>query len=122
MSSEELFSDTEDAKPSNGGKAKSLYVQLKPEVHEQLTLLAQVKGNALAKEIREAIEAHIEAAKAAPELAAQAQAALEEIEHEVAARKAAIAGLLGNTGQEGQPSTSSGRRGRKPKDQEVSES
>jgi predicted DNA-binding protein len=120
MSNPETTSEPEDVKAGNGGKVKSLYVQLKPEVHEQLTLLAKVKGNALAKEIREAIEAHIEASKTAPELADQAQAALEDIERESAERKAAIAKLLGS--QESQPTSGGRSRGRKPKDEESSES
>jgi predicted DNA-binding protein len=119
MSSEEATSETEDVKTGNG-KVKSLYVQLKPEVHEQLTLLAKVKGNALAKEIREAIEAHVEASKSAPELAQQAQAALEEIEQEATARKAAIATLLGSSTNE--PTTSGSRSRRKPKDEDSSAS
>lgn len=122
MSDEETNSDTEDKQSGNNGKTKALYVQLKHEVHEQLTLLAKVKGNALAKEIREAIEAHVEASKSAPELASQAEAALEEIEREMAERKAAIATLLANSGTENQPPASSTRRGRKPKDGESSES
>jgi predicted DNA-binding protein len=118
MSSEELFSDKEDK--GNGGKVKTLAVQLKPEVHEQLTLIAKLKGKPITHEIREAIEAHIEAAKSAPELVAQAASVLEEIDREAASRREAIAGLVGS--KESPPVTSSGRsRGRKPKDEEKPE-
>ena len=84
----------------NGGKVKTLAIRLEPYVHAQLSLIAQLKGGTITDEIRQAIEAHIAATKAAPELAAKADAALEEIEREAASRRDAIATLFGGESQQ----------------------
>ncbi len=105
----------------NGGKVKTLAIRLEPDLHAQLSLIAQLKSSTITDEIRTAIEAHIKATKSAPELASKADAALEDIEREAASRREAIATLFGST--EGQQATSSGRsRGRKSGNQEASES
>lgn len=92
----------------NGGKVKTLAIRLEPELHAQLSLIAQLKSSTITDEIRSAIEAHIEATKAAPELAGKADSVLEEIEREAASRREAIATLFGSTA-ETQPSGSSTR-------------
>ena len=49
-------------------------------------MIAQLRGNTITEESGLAVEAHIAAIKAEPELAAQAEAVLTEIEREAAAR------------------------------------
>ena len=61
-----------------------------------MSLIAQLRASTITDEIRTAIEAHIALARVAPELAAGASNALEEIEREAAVRRAAIATLFGN--------------------------
>jgi predicted DNA-binding protein len=74
---------------------KTLAIRLEPDLHAQLSLIAQLRDSTLTDEIRTAIEAHIALAKTAPELAAQADSVLEIIEREAIARRAAIATLFG---------------------------
>ena len=75
---------------------KTLAIRLEPDLHAQLSLIAQLRDSTLTDEIRTAIEAHIALAKTAPELAAQADSVLETIEREAGTRRAAIATLFGN--------------------------
>lgn len=125
MSSEDLFSGTED-EPGNGGKVKTLAIRLEPEVHSQLSLIAELKGSTITGEIRTAIEAHVKATKADPEFAVHAAAVLEDIERQIqqqaAVRRETIANLLGSSES---PQTASGGRTRSRKsgkDEEASES
>ncbi len=76
---------------------KTLAIRLEPDLHAQLSLIAQLRASTITDEIRTAIEAHIALAKTAPELAAQAGNVLEDIEREAVARRAAIATLFGTT-------------------------
>lgn len=59
-------------------------------------MIAQLRGNTITEELQLAVEAHISAIKAQPELAAQAEAVLSEIEREAATRRAAIGALFGS--------------------------
>jgi predicted DNA-binding protein len=87
--------------PDNGstGKTgvKTLAIRLEPDQHAQLSLLAQLRGNTITDEIRQALEAHIVAVKDNPDLAGKASGALEDIEREAAQRREAIATLFGTT-------------------------
>lgn len=101
---------SEDSAP-NGGKVKTLAIRLEPDVHAQLSLIAQLRSSTITDEIRQAIDSHIVATKSAPELANQADAVLEEIERDAASRREAIATLFGS---ESSQQTGGGRtRGRK---------
>ncbi len=109
--------------PDNGtsrGSVKTLAIRLEPDVHAQLSLIAQLRGRTITDEIRTALEAHLAAAKAAPELAAQADSVLDEIEREASARREAIATLFGTSvatetpSQSGEASGAKGRRGSRP--------
>lgn len=80
--------------PSRGG-VKTLAIRLEPEQHAQLSLIAQLRGNTITDEIKQALEAHINVASSAPELAARAGGALDDIERDAAARRVAIAALFG---------------------------
>jgi len=84
--------------PENGsakGGVKTLAIRLEPELHAQLSLIAQLRGSTITDEIRAAIEDHILAVKANPDLAGRADSVLEDIEREAAARRTAIATLFG---------------------------
>jgi predicted transcriptional regulator len=84
--------------PDTGaGKAnvKTLAIRLEPEVHAQLSVIAQLRDSTISDEIRTAIEAHITATKTTPELAQRGQAVLDEIERDAATRRGAIASLFG---------------------------
>jgi predicted DNA-binding protein len=106
--------------PNGGGKVKTLAIRLEMEVHAQLSLIAQLKNSTITDEIRSAIEAHIAATKAAPELAGKADAVLEDIEREAASRREAIATLFGNSDTESQqPASGSRSRSRKPAQEEA---
>ncbi len=74
---------------------KTLAIRLDDELHAQLSVLAQLSGTSLTDEIRQALEAHLKAKRANPELTARAKEVSEEIEHEAQARQAAITTLFG---------------------------
>lgn len=109
--------------PDNGSvvtKAgvKTLAIRLEPDLHAQLSLIAQLRASTITDEIRAAIEAHIALARTAPELAAQAGSVLEDIEREALARRAAIATLFGTdqsdeSSTEPDPAPTARSRGRK---------
>ncbi|GAA4969413.1 hypothetical protein [Kineococcus glutinatus] len=103
---------------SSRGGVKTLAIRLEPDVHAQLSLIAQLRGNTITDEIRTALETHLATARTAPELAAQADAALADIEREAAARRDAIATLFGSAAATTASSTDEvsaarGRRGGK---------
>ncbi|MEE2032981.1 hypothetical protein Q8814_12790 [Rhodococcus sp. CC-R104] len=83
-----------DEPTSKGGGVKTLAIRLEPEMHAQLSLIAQLRGSTITDEFRAALVAHIEAAKSAPELANKADTALADIEREAAVRREAIASLF----------------------------
>ncbi len=78
---------------------KTLAIRLDDELHAQLSVLAQLSGTSLTDEIRQAIEAHLEAMRANPDLSKRAKQVAEEIEQEAQARQAAITTLFGSPAQ-----------------------
>jgi predicted DNA-binding protein len=81
---------------TNGrGSVKTLAIRLEPDLHAQLSLIAQLRSSTITDEIRQAIEAHITSIKASPELAGKADSVLADIEREAVARRQAIASLFG---------------------------
>jgi hypothetical protein len=78
---------------------KTLGIKLPPELHAQFTLVAQLDGISLGDAALRAVELYVQTQRAEPDFAARAQAALEEIEREAAARRGAIQGLFGTTEQ-----------------------
>lgn len=79
----------------NPAGVKTLAIRLEPDVHTQLTLIAQLRGSTITDEIRKALTAHIANVKDSTDLASQAESAMAEIEREAAARREAIATLFG---------------------------
>jgi predicted DNA-binding protein len=106
--------------PDNGstGKTgvKTLAIRLEPDQHAQLSLIAQLRGNTITDEIRQALEAHIASIKDNPDLAGKASGALEDIEREAAARREAIATLFGTTETPEAEATGSRRSGQRGKE------
>lgn len=96
---------TADTGTGRGSGVKTLAIRLEPETHAQLSLIAQLRGSTITDEIRQAMETHITASKALPELAAQAGTVLEDIEREAAARRDAIATLFGQQPADAKPPT-----------------
>lgn len=76
---------------------KTLAIRLEPDLHAQLSLIAQLRRSTITDEIRAALTTHIASIKAQPELAARADDVLESIEREALARREAIASLFGTT-------------------------
>jgi|HubBroStandDraft_1064217.scaffolds.fasta_scaffold115523_3 hypothetical protein len=83
---------------SSNGKpgVKTLAIRLEPDVHAQLSFIAQLKDSTITDEFRQAILNHIEACKADPELTAKAGGVLDDIEREAQTRREAIASLFGS--------------------------
>ena len=105
------MSSTDMSGGSTGRGVKTLAIRLEPELHTQLSLIAQLRSSTITDEIRQAIEAHIVSVKASPDLASKADGVLDDIEREAVARRAAIASLFG--GSTAAPSTPRGRGARK---------
>jgi len=83
----------EDVVPGPG--VKTLAVRLNHEMHTQLSVIAQLRGNNIANEIRQAIAAHITALKADPIVVGRAERARQDIEVEAAERRKTLATLFG---------------------------
>lgn len=73
---------------------KTLGIRLKPDIHAQLSFIAQLRGGTITDEIQFAIASHLQAAKDDPDLKGKADAARAELEREAAARQDAIATLF----------------------------
>lgn len=78
---------------------KTLGIKLKPDVHAQLSFIAQLRDGTITDEIQIAIAEHVARAKNDPELASKAAEARAEIEREAAARQQAIATLFADGGE-----------------------
>lgn len=92
--------------PTRG--VKTLGVKLEPDVHAQLSFIAQLREGTITDEIQIAIRTHIERAKDDPELRSRAEEVQAEIEREAAARRDAIATLFAASGTAPEPTPSSG--------------
>ena len=95
---------------------KTLAIRLDDELHAQLSVVAQLSGTSLTDEIRQALEVHLEAKRANPELTQRAKAVSEEIEQEAQARQAAITTLFGSAEQPAESPKASGKRPRSSED------
>lgn len=104
------------------GSVKTLAIRLPDELHAQLVLVARLDGISLAEAIRQAVETSIARRRNSGELAAQAQAALDDIDRETAARRAALQQLMQPTIPTGlandadNPATARRPGGRRPRD------
>jgi hypothetical protein len=85
--------------PHSKNGVKTLGIKLPPELHAQFVLVAGLDGLNLTDAIRRAVELYVETKQGEAGFAARAQAALEELEREAAARRNAIEALFGQTAQ-----------------------
>jgi predicted DNA-binding protein len=100
-----------DTTGSSKTSVKTLAIRLEPDLHQKLSLIAQLRDSTITDEIREAIESHIALVKSNPDLAGKADAVLADIERDAAARRDAIATLFGTAEPASEPTAN--RRGRK---------
>lgn len=80
---------------ARNGSVKTLGIKVPDALHAQFALVAQLDGISLGDAAVKAVELYVATKKAEPDFAQRAQAALEEIEREAAARRGAIQGLFG---------------------------
>ncbi|WP_433683352.1 hypothetical protein [Nocardia sp. CA-119907] len=76
------------------GQKKRVAIDLDPNRHTQMTWISQLRGNGIAQEVMNAVDAHLEAAKRDPALQAKADQLRAEMEREVQAKQAALANLF----------------------------
>ena len=105
---EDKVSDTTER---GNGSVKTLAIRLDEAVHAQLSVIAQLRKTTITEEIRQAIEEHIIKVRSNPELMNSAESALDDIEQEVAVRKAAIAALFGESEPAAAPARKASRGG-----------
>jgi hypothetical protein len=92
------------------GTVKTLGVKLDDQLHMQFALVAQLDGLSLNDAVKAAVRLYVETKQAQPDFAARAQAALEEIEREAAARRGAIQALFGEQGDPAAAAKGTSRR------------
>jgi hypothetical protein len=97
--------------PSQKAGVKTLGIKLPDDLHAQFALVSQLDGLSLTDAMRRAVELYVETKQSEPDFAARAQAALEEIEREAAARRGAIQALFGSQSTAAtEPAKAAGRR------------
>lgn len=99
---------------------KTMAIRAEDELHAQFVILAQLDGIPLTEELHQALEAHVARRRSEPGFAEKAQAVLEEIDQEAAARRGAIQALFAEKdatepepAAEETPRRGNGPRGRK---------
>jgi hypothetical protein len=92
---------------------KTLGIKLNPEIHAQLSFIAQLRPGkgTITDEIQIAIAEHVARAKDDPELRSRADAVRAEIERAAAARQQAIATLFAADDQASARTTRRGQKG-----------
>jgi predicted DNA-binding protein len=103
---EDKVSDTTER---GGTNVKTLAIRLDEAIHAQLSVIAGLRKSTITEEIRQAIEEHIDKVRSNPELANSAESALDDIEREIATRKAAITALFGESEPAATPARKTGR-------------
>ena len=92
-----------DSGSSRPAGVKTLAIRLEPDLHAELTLIAQLREQTITDEIREAIETHIVRIKSDPAWANKADDVLVEIERQAAKQRDAFARLFGTADQPDEP-------------------
>ena len=84
---------------TNGGKNgfKTLGIRFRPDLHTQITVIAQLRGRSFQDEVITACEAHLAQAKSDPALVTRIQAAIADIDRDAASRRDALAALFNPT-------------------------
>jgi hypothetical protein len=88
---------------------KTLGIRLSGELHAQFSLVAQLDGLSLSDAVLRAVELYVETKRSESDFATRAAAALDDIEREAAARRAAIEGLFGQGHNPPTPTTRKSR-------------
>jgi hypothetical protein len=101
---------------------KTIAARFDDQVFELLALVAQLEETTIVDEIRQGVEMLLSLKLSNGELAERAEAALQEIDREAAAKRAAIAGLIGAASDseakpKPKPKSTSRRRPRSTSDQ-----
>jgi len=73
---------------------KTLGIRFRPDLHTQITVIAQLRGRSFQDEVIAASEAHIAQAKSDPKLLSRIQAAITDIDRDAASRRDALAALF----------------------------
>lgn len=73
---------------------RTLAIRLEDDLHQQVSTIAKLTGVTVTDLIREAIETHVSAVAASPELSARAEALLADIDREAQERREALSSLL----------------------------
>lgn len=94
---------TPDNSTSKSAGVKTLAIRLEPDLHADLSLIAQLREQTITDEIRQAIEAHVQMVKAMPALAGKADEVLADIERQATARRDAFARLFGASSEPTMP-------------------
>ena len=82
---------------------KTMAIRVDDEVHAQFVILSQLDGVSLTDELKLALEGHVARRRSEPGFAEKAQAVLEEIDKEAAARRTAIQSLFAEGTTEPEP-------------------
>ncbi|MGK8508228.1 hypothetical protein ACRS5S_09235 [Nocardia asiatica] len=83
--------------PDNDSTRKTMAIRVDPDIHAELSLIAQLRGKTLADEHLQAVLDHIERAREEADLAERAEQAIADIEREAAIRRQAIERLRGRS-------------------------
>ncbi len=100
-----------DTSTSGKNGVKTLGIRFQPEVHAQLSLIAQLRGHSFQDETIAAVEAHIAASRNDKALLARVEEAQAEIARRAQESQATLTSLFAISGPaalDGQPASSSG--------------
>jgi hypothetical protein len=83
-----------DSSTTGKNGVKTLGIRFKPDLHTQITVIAGLRGRSFQDEVIAACQAHVDLAKADPELVTRLQAAIVDIDRDAASRRDALAALF----------------------------
>lgn len=83
-----------DTSTSGRNGFKTLGIRFRPDLHTQITVIAQLRGRSFQDEVIAACEAHLAQAKSDPALVTRIQAAIADIDRDAASRRDALAALF----------------------------
>ena len=86
-----------DTSTSGKNGFKTLGIRFRPDLHTQITVIAQLRGRSFQDEVIAACEAHLAQAKSDPALVTRIQAAIADIDRDAASRRDALAALFSTT-------------------------
>ena len=86
-----------DTSTSGRNGVKTLGIRFRPDLHTQITVIAQLRGRSFQDEVIAASEAHVAQAKSDPALVTRIQAAIADIDRDAASRRDALAALFSTT-------------------------